>query len=182
MRTTLTWTASAVLLLALTGCSSPATEPAAAPATATDAPTSGTAATAAGLTIADAWVKAEDSGMSAAFGTLENASDRDVRVVSAVSSASPMIELHETVPDDAGQMIMKEKQDGFTIPAGGSYELAPGGNHLMLMGLDQPITAGDAVDFTLTLDDGSEYAFSAPAKDYSGANETYEGDGMPMEH
>jgi len=161
--------ASAALLLALTGCS----------ATSQDTAEADTGA--AGLSIEDAWVKAADSGMSAAFGTLENDSDQDVTIVRAESDVSPMMELHETVPNDAGEMVMQEKGGGFVVPAGGSYELAPGADHLMMMGLDAPVAAGDEVSFTLTLTDGSTYEFIAPAKDYSGANESYEGDeGMDM--
>jgi copper(I)-binding protein len=153
-------------LFAATGCA-PASEQAA-PATAVTAAES--------ISIQDAWVKAADEGMSAAFGTLENSGDTDITVVSAQSPASTMIELHETVENDAGEMVMQAKDGGFVIPANGSLELAPGGNHIMLMGLTAPVQAGDESTFTLTLDDGSTYEFTAPAKDYAGANETYEGD------
>ncbi|GMA32961.1 hypothetical protein GCM10025875_29530 [Litorihabitans aurantiacus] len=47
----------------------------------------------------------------------------------------------------------------------------------MFMGLPDPITAGDDVDITLTLADGSDLEFVAVAKDYEGANESYERDG-----
>ncbi|HSP52928.1 MAG TPA: copper chaperone PCu(A)C, partial [Cryobacterium sp.] len=83
---------------------------------------------------------------------------------------------HETVANDAGDMVMQEKPGGFVVPAGGSIELAPGGSHIMLMGLTGPLAAGDEATFTLTLDDGSSLEFSAPVKDYTGANETYKGD------
>ena len=33
-----------------------------------------------------------------------------------------------------GAMVMSEKPGGFVIPAKGSFELKPGGNHLMFMG------------------------------------------------
>jgi periplasmic copper chaperone A len=92
--------------------------------------------------------------------------------------------LHETVENASGSMVMQEKKGGFTIPAKGSLELAPGGNHLMLMDLTGPIKAGDDVTFTLTMKDGSTYEFTAPAKDYTGANENYEGgdmEGMDMD-
>jgi copper(I)-binding protein len=157
-------------LFATTGCAA-AAEPAAPTASATAAES---------INIEDAWVKAADEGMSAAFGTLENDSDTDITVVSAESAASTMIELHETVENDAGEMVMQAKDGGFVIPAGGSLELAPGANHIMLMGLTAPLVAGDDATFTLTLSDGSTYDFTAPAKDYTGANETYEGD-MDME-
>lgn len=122
----------------------------------------------------DAWVKAAESGMSAAFGLIENHTDQDVVVLSATSPASESIELHETALNADGQMVMRELEGGFVIPAHGQYLLEPGGNHLMLMGLTGPLLAGELVEFTLTLDDGSTIVFEAPIKDYSGANEQYE--------
>jgi len=162
-----------VAALALAGCAgTPATTPAATPSAATTE--------ASGLSITDPWVKAADSGMSAAFGTLENAGASDVTIVSAQSAASSMLQLHETVSNAAGEMMMQQKQGGFVVPAGGSLELAPGGNHIMMMDLSNPIKAGDEAKFTLTLSDGSTIDFTAVAKDYTGANETYTGD-MNME-
>ncbi|WP_029259280.1 MULTISPECIES: copper chaperone PCu(A)C [unclassified Microbacterium] len=154
----------AVSLLALTGCtpeSSP-TESASRPA--------GDA-----VTIEDAWVKSAEEGMSAGFGTLVNSGDDDVTVVSVTSEASKMLELHETVENEAGEMVMREKDGGFVIPAGGKLALEPGGNHIMMMDLTGPLTAGSDVTFTLTFSDDSTYEFTAPVKDYSGANENYEG-------
>lgn len=163
--------------LALAGCSSTADAE-------TDTTTTETAAQGESLSIVDPWVKSAESGMSAAFGTIENDSDEDATVVSASTEVSPMIELHETVADASGNMVMQEKDGGFVIPAGGSYELTPGGNHIMLMGLNNPVVAGDEVTFTLDLADGSTFDFTAAARDYSGANENYVGDdegGMDMD-
>ncbi|MGZ4553075.1 MAG: copper chaperone PCu(A)C, partial [Mycobacteriaceae bacterium] len=129
---------------------------------------------AAALSIKDPWVKSADRGMSAAFGTLQNTGAADITIVSASTPASTAVELHETVPNAAGEMVMRKKAGGFVIPAGGSFPLAPGANHMMLMNLTAPLKAGDQVAFTLTLSDGSTYQFTAPAKDYSGANESYE--------
>ena len=156
--------------LVLAGCASTSTQPAADTATQAEA-----------FAIEDAWVKAADSGMSAAFGELENASGEDIVVVAASSEVSPMIELHETVADDAGEMVMQEIDGGFVIPAEGTYLLEPGGNHIMLMGLEQPMLAGEEVTFTLTFADDSTAEFTAPVKDYSGANENYVGDDSDMD-
>lgn len=133
------------------------------------------------ITVSDAWIKAADEGMSAAFGTLANAGDTEVTLVAATSAASTSVELHETVDDGSGAMVMQERDGGFSIPSGGALSLEPGGNHIMLMGLTAPIIAGDEIDITLTFSDGSDYTFTAPAKDYSGANETYTGDDMDMD-
>ncbi|MFS6616940.1 copper chaperone PCu(A)C [Microbacterium aurugineum] len=153
----------AVSLLALTGCApeKPTSEPTTRPAGDT-------------VTIEDAWVKSAEEGMSAGFGTLANSGDDDVTVVSVTSEASPMIELHETVENEAGEMVMREKAGGFVIPAGGTLALEPGANHIMLMDLSAPLTAGNDVTFTVTFSDDSTYEFTAPVKDYSGANENYE--------
>lgn len=158
--------ATAALLLALTGCAGTAT----AETSATTAPEADS------ITVEDAWVKTAEKGMSAAFGTIENTGDTDVVIVGASTAASPMIELHETVEDDSGAMVMRQKEGGFVIPAGDHLHLEPGGNHIMLMDLADPIVAGDEVTFTLEFEDGSTLEFTAPGKDYEGANESYEGD------
>ncbi|MFK3679079.1 copper chaperone PCu(A)C [Microbacterium sp. NPDC090218] len=154
----------AVSVLALTGCT-----PEKAPA-ATESRPAGEV-----VTIDDAWVKSAEEGMSAAFGTLLNSGDEDVTVVSVTSEASTMLELHETVENEAGEMVMREIEGGFVIPAGGRLALEPGANHIMMMDLTGPLAAGTDVSFTLTFSDDSTYEFSAPVKDYSGANENYEG-------
>ncbi|WP_282846709.1 copper chaperone PCu(A)C [Microbacterium oxydans] len=157
----------AVSLLALTGCTPESTPTESAPRPAGET-----------VTIEDAWVKSADEGMSAGFGTLVNSGDDDVTVVSVASEASNMLELHETVENEAGEIVMREKDGGFIIPAGGSLPLEPGANHIMMMDLTGPLTAGSDVTFTLTFSDDSTFEFTAPVKDYSGANENYEGGDM----
>ena len=134
---------------------------------------SGAGIAASHLVIEDPWVKAGDAGMTAAFGELVNTGDRDVTVLSATSSASPVMELHETVRNTTGEMVMREVAGGFVIAAGETYSLRPGADHLMLMDLVTPIRAGDEVEFSLVLDDGSDLTFSAMVKDFAGANENY---------
>ncbi|MEV5412207.1 copper chaperone PCu(A)C [Thermopolyspora sp. NPDC052614] len=132
-------------------------------------------APAAALTVTDPWVKAADKGMTAAFGTLVNNSDKDLTIVSATSSAAPKVELHEMADQD-GKMVMRQKEGGFVIPARGSHRLEPGGDHLMLMGVTDKVQPGDEVPFTLTFADGGTMTFTAVVKAFAGANEEYSGD------
>ncbi|MEV7225610.1 copper chaperone PCu(A)C [Polymorphospora sp. NPDC051019] len=141
-------------------------------ATAGDPEPSATPTAAAALTVRDPWVKVADSGMTSAFATLVNESATPVTVTGATSPVSPM-ELHEMAMRD-GEMVMRAKPDGFTVPAGGSHVLEPGGDHLMLMALGRPVRAGDEVDITLTLADGGTVAFTALAKPFAGAQESYD--------
>ncbi|MEV4512331.1 copper chaperone PCu(A)C [Dactylosporangium sp. NPDC049525] len=157
--------AGAVLVLALAAAcgsdASPATTPAA-----------GASAGQPALVVQDPWVKTAKSGMSAAYGTVVNPTGKDVVVVSAASAVSPKIELHETTTVD-GKMAMRPKQGGFVVPANGSHEFKPGGDHFMLMDVTTEVKAGDQVTFTLTLQDGGTVRFTALGKDFAGGNESY---------
>ncbi|MFE6734982.1 copper chaperone PCu(A)C [Microbacterium sp. NPDC057650] len=126
------------------------------------------------VTIEDAWAKAADEGMTAVFGTLVNKGGDDVTVVSAKTDAAEMSELHETVQNDAGEMTMRPIEGGLALSHDARVALEPGGDHIMLMGLTAPLKAGDEVTVTLTFSDKSTYEFTAPVKDYSGANENYD--------
>lgn len=125
------------------------------------------------LSLADAWVKSAESGMSGLFGTLTNASASAVTLVGAASSAAGMVQLHETNADGSGGMSMKEKEGGFAIPAGGELRLEPGGDHIMLMDLTAPLLAGDTVEVTLQFAGGAELPVTATVKDFAGAQENY---------
>lgn len=128
---------------------------------------------AASVTVHDQWVKAADSGMSAAFAEITNDGDRDIVLVSATSAASSRMELHETVTDSSGTKTMRPKEGGFTIPAGQTLTLAPGGDHLMFMDLKEPLRTGSNTSIELHFADGSTTAFTARVRDFSGAQENY---------
>ncbi|WES64996.1 copper chaperone PCu(A)C [Microbacter sp. GSS18] len=152
--------------LALTGCAS---------GSAADADTAPALAEADTVTVSDAWVKAADEGMTGAFAALTNDGAADVTVVAASTDAAAMVELHETAMGDDGEMAMSEVDGGFLIAAGGTRALEPGADHIMLMSLTGPLVAGDEVTVTLTFADESTLEFTAPVKDYTGANENYVG-------
>lgn len=171
--------AAAVAMLAalLAGCtSSVGPEPASSASPAGEA-----SATAAELAVVEdfemvePWVKATTKEMTGAFGTLVNNTAEDVHVVAISSALAPRAELHEIV-DQAGTPVMKEMADGFVVAAGGEFTLQPGGNHLMLMGLTNPIEAGTEVELTLEFEDGRTFSWIAPVRTYQGANEVYQGD------
>lgn len=112
----------------------------------------------------------DDSDMTAIFGTLENNTDSDIEVTGFYTSAeAEMNQLHQTVNGQMSQM-----SEPLVIPAHGTFELAPGGNHLMLMGLHQPIKAGESIDVTLEFKDGSEVDLGAvPARAMGAGGESY---------
>ncbi len=133
------------------------------------------------LTMTDPWVKAAKNGTTATFGTLVNDGAADAVVTSATSEITAAMELHETVANDDGTMAMSPKEGGFVIPAGGNHELAPGGDHLMMMGLKRALNPGEVIAVTLTLEDGSTVDVQATVKNFTGADEKYQNEGMHMD-
>lgn len=73
-------------------------------------------------------------------------------------SVAPQIaergELH-TMKHDNGMMMMREVSS-FELPAGGKLELAPGKDHLMLIGIKQPLEAGQDIAVTLRFEKAGE--------------------------
>ncbi|WP_444960977.1 copper chaperone PCu(A)C [Nocardiopsis sp. M1B1] len=167
------WAASLLCLgLALTACggaeeqgAAPAEEAADSAATAADA-----------FSVTDPWIKAvtAEEGMTGVFGVLANGSDEEITVVSADYDAAGLVELHEVVSEGT-DATMREKEGGFSIPAGGSATLEPGGDHIMLMELAEDLRPGAEATVTVEFSDGSTTEFTAAVKDYAGANEEYEG-------
>jgi copper(I)-binding protein len=73
------------------------------------------------------------------------------RLVSAASPEANLVQIHES-RIESGMMMMQELRDGLPLPAGETVALAPGGNHLMLLGVKEPLVAGDTVTLTLTFE------------------------------
>lgn len=121
----------------------------------------------------------EDNPMTSVFGTLINNTDEALTVTGFTADApAQRYELHEVVDGH-----MQEKAGGFTIPAGQSYELAPGGDHLMIMGLESPVEAGDVVSITVMLEDGSEVDLGeVPVRTIAAGDESYGEDNAVMGH
>ncbi|MDN5688487.1 MAG: copper chaperone PCu(A)C, partial [Brachybacterium sp.] len=128
------------------------------------------------ITVTDPWVKAAEDGMTAAFGTVTNGTSGDLILTGVTTSASSEVQLHETSPDGSGGMSMQEKEGGFELPAGEELVLEPGGRHLMLVDLTEPLRPGDQVELTLVFSEGTEHPFTATVKDFSGAQEHYSPD------
>ncbi len=130
----------------------------------------------AGLTVTDAWAKANTdiakSPMTGIFAKITNGSTKPVTIVSGKSSASAITELHETVMKD-GVMVMQPVKDGFVIEAGKTRELKPGSDHIMVMKMTKPLAVGDKVTVTLTTKDGGSVEFTAVAKQFTMGNEPY---------
>ncbi|MCS6970101.1 MAG: copper chaperone PCu(A)C [Planctomycetota bacterium] len=102
------------------------------------------------LAIERAWARASLPGAEAgAVYALIRGGARDDRLVAASSPVCAHCEVHEHVRDQRGLMQMREVAGGLAIPAGAALELQPGGYHIMLIGLHQPLRVGQRFPLTL---------------------------------
>lgn len=87
------------------------------------------------------------SRTGAAYLSIRNTGTQDDRLLSATSPVAARVELHTHV--HAAGMMRMQQVEAVALPAGQQVDFAPGGLHLMLIDLRQPLAAG--LDFTLVL-------------------------------
>ena len=95
------------------------------------------------------WLRATAPGAKVAGGylVLRNTGAAADRLVAASSPAAAKIELHVHINDN-GVMKMREVP-GYDVPAKGSFELKPGGAHLMFVNIKAPFKSGDHIPVVL---------------------------------
>jgi copper(I)-binding protein len=103
------------------------------------------------LTIERAWARATapSAANGAVFFDVVNHGDVEVRITAASSAACATAELHGHRKTETG--VQMYQLDALTVPAKGRVTLAPGGLHVMLMGLAAPLKEGATVTVDLTV-------------------------------
>ena len=104
------------------------------------------------LRVSDPFVRATPPGakVAGAFMSIENRGKEADRLVGATSSAAGLVEIHEMAMD-AGVMRMHAVK-GIDLKPGTTVELRPGGYHVMLQDLKQPLQKGDRIPLLLTFE------------------------------
>jgi copper(I)-binding protein len=81
---------------------------------------------------------------------MELVSRADLALTGVASPAAARAELHRTSMEE-GVMRMRPVAS-IDLPSGKAVKLAPGGLHIMLFDLKQPLKPGDKVPLTLTIE------------------------------
>lgn len=116
----------------------------------------------AGPATANIWVRPAAAGAeTAAYLTIKGVAGQADALVSASSPDAATVELHEATMDASGMMAMHpiERLD---IAAGETVELAPGGYHLMVMGLTRELAiGGDKLELDLVFEHAGKIVVQA---------------------
>jgi hypothetical protein len=124
--------------------------------------TSNEAAAAGAVAVSNVWARASATQTSAAYLTIENKTDEADTLLDARSPVAERVEIHDMTMED---MVMRmRKLDDLPVAAGESVALAPGGKHIMLIGLSGPLEEGASVPLTLVFEKAGEIAVEAPVR------------------
>jgi copper(I)-binding protein len=104
------------------------------------------------VTVADPWVRATVPAQKATGAFMQLTAKQDSRLIAVKSPVAGMVEVHEMAMDK-DVMTMRAVTGGLPLPAGKTVELKPGGYHVMLMDLKQPVKEGETVALKLTVED-----------------------------
>jgi copper(I)-binding protein len=102
------------------------------------------------VTVKDAWVRAPAPGQKVAGAYMELVSRTSLALTGVASAAAAKAELHSTSME--GGVMRMRPVARIELPAGKAVKLAPGGLHIMLVDLRQPLKPGEKVPLTLTVE------------------------------
>jgi len=120
----------------------------------------------ASLTITGAVVAEPVSGSqrTAMYFSVTNRGESADELLSVSTPTAGRAEIHRTYAD--GGMMRMEEVSSLPVAAGETVSLAPGGVHVMLLDLKQPLWSGDRIDATLRFRSMGEVAIRADVVAY----------------
>jgi hypothetical protein len=138
------------------------------------------------ISVIDAWARTSPANVENGAAYMILTSDDGDRLTGAAVDASvaATVEIHETVTagdstgdtatgdtmtsdtmmDDTAAMTMRPV-DGIDLPAGTDVALAPGGYHLMLLDLAEPLVSGATFELTLSFEEAGETTVEVEVRD-----------------
>lgn len=96
---------------------------------------------------------------TAAYFSIQNSSDTTKILIGASADFATKAEIHNHIM--VNDMMRMEQQSEVVINPGQSVHFAPGGLHIMLFGLKQPLSEGESVAISLQTKDGESIIISA---------------------
>ena len=113
------------------------------------------------LLITQAWSRATPGGAKVGGGyfTIENKGSTPDRLIGGSAEIAGKVQLHEMAMNN-GVMTMRQLDKGLVIEPGKTVKLAPGGLHLMLHDLKNPLKQGDKVPVTLEFEKAGKVSVS----------------------
>lgn len=104
-----------------------------------------------GVDVSQAWVRPTVQGQKTSGGFMTLTAKESAQLVGVSTPVAGVAEVHEMKMD--GDVMKMRAVPALDLPAGQAVQLKPGGYHLMLMDLKQPLVKGSQVPLTLHFKD-----------------------------
>jgi hypothetical protein len=119
----------------------------------------------AAIKVDDPWARATPASAKtgAVYMKLDNGAAAPDRLTGVTSPLAASAQVHE-MKTEKNVMRMRPLPDGLPIPAKGSVALAPGGYHIMLMGLKKQLKMGGTVPLELTFEHAGKVSVNVPVR------------------
>jgi copper(I)-binding protein len=102
---------------------------------------------------------------SATYGLIVNLTDDDITLNGGSTDRAEAVEIHSMTVDDDDVMMMMPLADGLSIAPQHAAEFAPGGLHVMVIGLTDFFVADDQYELELDFGEAGEASVSVPILD-----------------
>ena len=96
---------------------------------------------------------------TAAYFSIKNSSDTQQTLIAATADFATKAEIHNHI--QVGDMMRMQQQSEVAIQPGQTIQFKPGGLHIMLFGLKQPLREGQPVTISLQTKEGQSISFTA---------------------
>ena len=111
------------------------------------------------LDIHHPWARPSTGQTGAAYFTIENNGKADDALIAVESEVAAKVEIHAMTMD--GMVMRMRRLEKLPLPAGQTVRVAPGGLHIMLIGLKAPLKDGDMFPMRLVFDKAGPIDVSA---------------------
>lgn len=118
------------------------------------------AAKAGDIQVLQPFARATPAKVGGVFMMLRNGGGNADRLIKAASPVAASVELHTHVKD--GDAMRMRPVENIPVPANGQTALEPGGYHIMLIDLRQPLKEGASIPLTLTFETAGAVTLQVP--------------------
>lgn len=112
--------------------------------------------------VADAWARSPMQDVGAVYFVAHNGAEEEDRLIGVSTDVAGRAEIHETIERD-GQMVM-HPVGSVSIPPGEDVSFEPGGYHIMLFELTEPLDVDTTIALTLEFELAGEVEIQALVK------------------
>jgi periplasmic copper chaperone A len=132
--------------------------------------------------VTNAWARATPGAAQTAAAYVTMMSAAGDRLTAVSTPAAQKADLHTMTMD--GNVMKMRQVDGIDLPPGQAVTLKPGGYHIMLTGLAQPLKEGQTFPLTLTFANAGAHDVTVTVQKVgaTGPGTNMPGMDMPMHH